>query len=207
MWEPRYRVTRREGLRRRLARYPVEVRKAMRMRQWISALWLGAAVCSAVAPVLAASPIESAHSVKGADGAGEHPNHPRVLGNFEPRSRYLLRKAFGVARYRSRSADCQSLFHDLGSNLDAALSHAVYMEPRYSSEEASCWRRQAVAFTTVGPGVTVICPTFRTLSVNEAAAILLHEALHNAGQTEWPSDPEAPTSRQIQDRVQRRCRL
>jgi hypothetical protein len=55
--------------------------------------------------------------------------------------------------------------------------------------------------------VTYLCPSFSHRSPHEDAMYLLHEALHYAGQTEFPSDPQALTSSAINRLVRSRCKL
>jgi hypothetical protein len=63
------------------------------------------------------------------------------------------------------------------------------------------------AFTVVGSNWTGLCRDFSQLTDLEAAVVLLHEALHHAGVTEWPLDPDARRSSEISADVGRRCGL
>jgi predicted metallopeptidase len=57
----------------------------------------------------------------------------------------------------------------------------------------------------------LVCDRFANMSTRDAAAILIHEVLHVAGQPEdqtqtaGPNDP--PTTNQIQQRVKEACNL
>jgi hypothetical protein len=46
----------------------------------------------------------------------------------------------------------------------------------------------------VGSPSTFVCRLFQRLGDERAAVVLIHEALHHAGLTEYPQDPEAMTS-------------
>jgi hypothetical protein len=52
-----------------------------------------------------------------------------------------------------------------------------------------------------------LCKGFITASSSGAATLLIHEALHDAGQMENPPDPNALTSDQINALVQMNCDL
>lgn len=155
------------------------------------------ATCSAVgAPTFADA---GAVTAGGQDG-------PRILGSLAPQTRALLRRSFERAQLYAQVPECKALFHDLDAEALVELSHAIYSGPSFSPEVARCRGQRVAAFTNVGPGRTIICPGFAQLRSHEAATVLLHEALHNAGQTEWPFDPEAPTPARIQARVRKHCR-
>jgi hypothetical protein len=47
----------------------------------------------------------------------------------------------------------------------------------------------------------------RRLPRERLATILIHEALHHAGMSEAPFDPQAPTAREITRMVKRSCAL
>ena len=76
-----------------------------------------------------------------------------------------------------------------------------------AEQERRYCRRHTHAFTEVGGSAVVVCPSFSHLSDSEAAIILIHEALHFAGQTEYPSDPAAPNALAITERVMKGCQL
>ncbi|MCG6947754.1 MAG: hypothetical protein LJE93_02410 [Acidobacteria bacterium] len=47
----------------------------------------------------------------------------------------------------------------------------------------------------------------RELSDEQAAMVIIHEALHHAGLSEYPKDPDAMTSRAINGMVSEKCGL
>ena len=65
----------------------------------------------------------------------------------------------------------------------------------------------AAAFTLVGSPRTVVCPGFDRLAIEEAAVIVLHEALHSAGLGERPLDPDAPNGGEINRLIRVACGL
>jgi hypothetical protein len=67
------------------------------------------------------------------------------------------------------------------------------------------WCRQAVAGTSVGKKMVFLCRRFATLPVEEAATILIHEAMHRAGMSERPLDRECMTGDAISEMVRRAC--
>ena len=79
--------------------------------------------------------------------------------------------------------------------------------PAGASQERKHCRRGSLAMTTVGGSAVALCRNFARLSDQEAAIILIHEALHFAGQTESPSDSDAPDGIGITRMVMKSCRL
>ncbi len=115
--------------------------------------------------------------------------------------RFALTAAFKTAYRRTHELEsCRGLFAGLVLDGASALSTSHYDLP------ARCQRRVG-AVTGVRSHRIRLCPAFTTLSCNDRVAILIHEALHTAGLSEWPQDPEAPTSREITERVKRACSL
>jgi hypothetical protein len=109
--------------------------------------------------------------------------------------------AFKVAmELVTQSPSCNALFSELGADGAATL-----LASRYAAATKSC-RPGAVAVTAVGQSGTWLCPGFVRLTSDEAAVILLHEALHFAGQTERPLDPAGPSALEINSRVRKACR-
>jgi len=79
--------------------------------------------------------------------------------------------------------------------------------PAGASQERKHCRRGSLAMTRVGKSAVALCRSFARLSDHEAAIILIHEALHFAGQTEYPSDPDAPDGIGITKMVMKGCQL
>jgi hypothetical protein len=131
----------------------------------------------------------------------------RVLGTLPPPAARVLNIGYAQARQRIATPACEALFTALGVDARTILAQALYSAPQFTSEVRICERRRATAFTVVGRGRTIICPAFAALKPGQAAVVLVHEALHNAGQAEWPVDLLAPTAQQIDQRVRTSCRL
>lgn len=101
---------------------------------------------------------------------------------------------------------CRQMFSDLGHDGLDRLGGTRYTSASLIEEKRFC-RDRASAFTAVGHPVTRLCRSFARLAPDRAAAVLLHEALHFAGMTESPADPEALSSAEINHLVEKSCRL
>ncbi len=117
-----------------------------------------------------------------------------------------LRSGFAIAVRQARNLPaCRALFEALGSDAEKLLAATDYRAATRELESAFCSRR-AVATTHVGQPLTWLCGTFSSLGAHEAAAVVLHEALHFGGMREKPATPDARTSREINALVVSRCR-
>jgi hypothetical protein len=124
---------------------------------------------------------------------------------FEPGKRTeKLQEAFSVAIERVQEIpQCGGLFAELGADGVEMLSATIYMPTHPMDEQTLC--QTAAAFTWVGGAHTRLCRRFSSLSTERAAMTLIHEALHHAGLTEKPADPEAMTAREIDNMVGDAC--
>jgi len=102
-----------------------------------------------------------------------------------------------------RHAECRTLFAGLDADGHEVLARTRFRIASPRQERTFC--RRCGAFTTVGGRVTVLCRNFAYLSDEESAVMLLHEALHHAGQREYPQERLAPTSFEITQMVARSC--
>jgi hypothetical protein len=137
------------------------------------------------------------------------PTALRLVGPVPLTLRFRLQVARSTAleALGSRSA-CRAMFERFGTDGGRELSRTLYVGARSERDLEVCGERGAAAHTTVGGSRTVLCvAAFVRLPRHEAAVILLHEALHQAGQTEQPWDPEAPTSGELNRWVRKRCGL
>ena len=134
---------------------------------------------------------------------------PILQGQFPVRLRFQVLAAVELAaRQFDREAGCRALFARFGTDGRKLLRRETYRVARSNRERQTCTRRSAAAFTTVGGSQTHLCPRrFTDLTVSRAAMILIHEALHHAGMPEWPAEPSAPTSQQLNRLIRERCRL
>jgi hypothetical protein len=105
----------------------------------------------------------------------------------------------------SREQKCARLFDELGAYGLEVLGRTHFFIADARAEAKICDR--AVAFTFLGGRWTGICRRFAKLSEIDAATVILHEALHHAGLTEWPHDHTAEQSREITAWVRRQCGL
>jgi len=118
----------------------------------------------------------------------------------------LLRSGYRVALRKVDAVDsCQALFTRLGSDGVEVLQSTTYTMASGEWQEHVC--RGAEAFTTVGGSRVWLCRGFGWMEDGEAATVLLHEALHNAGLGERPLDPSGPTADEIDEMVKRACRF
>jgi len=115
-----------------------------------------------------------------------------------------LQEAFVVAIERVQEIpQCGGLFVELGADGVEMLATTIYMPTHPFDERSLC--QTAAAFTWVGGVHTRLCRRFSSLSTERAAMTLIHEALHHAGLTEQPADPEAMTAREIDSMVEDAC--
>lgn len=109
-----------------------------------------------------------------------------------------------VQRIRDRP-QCARMFQNLGADGETVLADSRYYGVSLRTEQTIC--RRTSAFTQVGARATRICPSFAHLRPNQAAMVLIHEALHQAGMSEKPLDPKALDSSAINQMVSDRCGL
>jgi len=115
-----------------------------------------------------------------------------------------LRAAFSTALERVQEIPhCGGLFGELGADGTEMLTTTLYTPTHPFDEQSLC--QSAAAFTWVGGVHTRLCRRFSSLSEERAAMTLLHEALHHAGLTEKPADPDGMTAREIDGMVNNVC--
>jgi hypothetical protein len=122
-------------------------------------------------------------------------------------SEKLIRKlsaGFAVALERVQAIpQCAGLFSDLDADGTEMLTTTLYTATHPLDEQSIC--QTAAAFTWVEGVHTRVCRRFSSLSAERAAITLLHEALHHAGLTEQPMDPDGMTAREIDGMVSDAC--
>lgn len=104
-----------------------------------------------------------------------------------------------------RSSECRALFSPLDADGVEMLTRSVYSRANAGME--ATWCRHAVAGTSVGKKMVFLCRRFANLPAEEAATILIHEALHRAGMSESPLDRGCMTGDEISEMVRRACFL
>jgi hypothetical protein len=122
-----------------------------------------------------------------------------------PLQNLLIRSLNSAVRALQREPRCHTMFTELGRNGIEVLSRTIFILANPRAEAGVC--RGAEAFTLVGGRWTGLCRSFVRLSEEEAATIILHEALHHAGLGEHPADRRGMTSLEITSMVRRRCGL
>jgi hypothetical protein len=113
---------------------------------------------------------------------------------------------YTTAMQRVRSLEsCGALFAELGADGIEVLSATTYSGPQTDFESEVCGG--STAFTAVGRADTRLCPGFGDLKSNDAALVLIHEALHHAGLEEAPGYEGAMTAVEIDELVAKHCGL
>lgn len=132
---------------------------------------------------------------------------PRIGPKMPEKNRERLTVSFQIALDRVREVpECGGMFSELGADGAGTISKIrFYPIGRHALGTDVC--RGRVANTIVGGGPVWLCRGFSRLTDNKAAMIIIHEALHHAGLTERPLDPEGMTSAAINDMVLTRCGL
>lgn len=136
--------------------------------------------------------------------AGVQGNDPKTAMFKKEKSAEKLREAFPVALERVQEIpQCGELFAELEADGIEMLTTTIYMPTHRMDEQTVC--QNAAAFTWVGGAHTRLCRRFSSLPDERAAMTLIHEALHHAGLTEKPKDPEAMSAREIDNMVEDAC--
>ena len=126
-----------------------------------------------------------------------------------PRSyKVALGRGFALAVQRLKEVPgCSSLYADLGTPGPLLLGTTIYLAPEGEEFQQICTDTSAAALTRLHSHVTYLCPPFARLTQRAAAAAILHEALHYAGEPERPVQPEGLSSAEITALVKSRCDL
>jgi hypothetical protein len=131
-------------------------------------------------------------------GPNIHSEIPNYLVNRQ------LPRAFRDALKRIKGLEsCRGLFERLEADGLEVLADTTYVYAEVGSFKSVC--DEACAFTTVGGSMVGLCAQFGRIPVDEAAQVLIHEALHNAGLTEQPHDPAGLTPAEIDTMVEHAC--
>lgn len=142
---------------------------------------------------------------------------PRFHSAMDPEVRAKLEAGLEIAFVRLREIDaCSDLFSRLGVDGIEMLRSGHFLQVNNHYREVRiCGRNGAVrseggrnfAYTRVGGSLIWICRHVARVSDEVSAVIVIHEALHHAGLTEWPSDRLAMTSKEITRMVKRACKF
>lgn len=186
------------------------------MGAWLTRLFVGALVSVAWSTVwVEAADIEftivpagSAEVASPATIAADESTKrvPWIHSKTRPKVEEKIRSGFLLAEQQIREVpECRELFTRLGADGIETLRKTLYFPASAYRESTLCTR--AVAVTNVGAAPTVVCSHIARYKNEEAAKVLIHEALHHAGLTEAPQDPDAMTSRVINQMVKKSCGL
>ena len=130
---------------------------------------------------------------------------PNLRGTLPSEVEDVLREAFTLALDRVRHVpSCRALFEDFITSANQRLTTTLYSPPIGSRTTDSC-ARGALAYTGVGRSITHLCAGFGGLSLEQAAIVLIHEALHYSGMEEAPFYEGALTSKEINELVRDEC--
>jgi hypothetical protein len=165
--------------------------------------WAGDAIDSGVpifeAAAVAASSVETSATISDEIQPWIHPGMSDAV-------REKLDTAFRIAiDHISTVEECADLFHSLGADPFETLKTGLYFPANVVRETSMC--RRSYAQTYVGDAPTWICSRITAYSDEQAAMVIIHEALHHAGLPERPQDRKAMSSAQINDMVRDRCGL
>jgi hypothetical protein len=131
---------------------------------------------------------------------------PQIGRGFSAKDAFALKLAYKGAIKRLGKESCRALFDNLNLAGLQALSRSRYQAVRSETERAYC-ARGVHAYTAVGRDQIVICRHFHTLHQRTKEGVLIHEALHTAGMSEAPHDPDSETPEEITERVEKACSL
>ena len=116
--------------------------------------------------------------------------------------------AYEIATQRVQEVEsCNDLFAELGADSMETLASALYWPVKSYRDATKLCGGRTLAFTVVGSPMTFICADFDRLSDQDAAKIIIHEALHTAGLKESPQyrGHGIKTSREINSMVAKSC--
>jgi len=146
---------------------------------------------------------------------GDSRKQPTLTLSLTFPDRQGVRLAVDLAIGKLARPGCSSIFEDfelpdgrtprseldrLGLHPDALVKSLVFVN---GSRDPVCRNGRAVLTTTPGSRLIRVCPGFARLQFQDAdrsACLIIHESLHALGVGENP-----PSSRDITNRVERRC--
>jgi len=143
------------------------------------------------------------------DASSGAPLHfePRIGGRLSDNNRERLVSSFQIAIERVQEVpECREMFAELGAEGVDTIGR-IHFVPMGKLEARPNICNGVVAYTFVGGGPTWLCRKFSRLTDKKAAMIIIHEALHHAGLTERPKDPNGMTSAAINQMVSKSCGL
>jgi hypothetical protein len=141
------------------------------------------------------------------DSAAPRVCKPTISSKILVKNRRKISDAFEVAVERVQEVpECRELFANLGADGIEALDMVVFLPiGRAQARGGVC--SGSSAYTLVGGGPIWVCRDFSRLSDIQAAMVIIHEALHHAGLSEYPQDADGMTSTIINQMVMKQCGL
>ncbi len=156
--------------------------------------------------LLVARPAAGAAHDDARQGRREPSANPTVKGNLLVPVRRQLALAFGLALESLRTIPaCSALFGNFGKDGAELLASVEFDAATFELFGDTCSRGGVAAFTEVRGRKIRLCPGFGLLTVQGAAVILIHEALHVAGLSERHVDPHGLAPQQINHMVAVSC--
>jgi hypothetical protein len=130
---------------------------------------------------------------------------PRVSETLAPAVTRRLALALPIAVEKVYGLPaCRALFTSLGADGVLKLANLRYHPATWPEEARPCQRGNA-ALEVVGTPDVRLCKLFGQLDTDVAALILIHEALHTAGLSERPLDPDGLEAGEISLMVKKSC--
>ena len=132
---------------------------------------------------------------------------PEIGQGLTPKQKLFLRAAYRAAIARlNEKESCRKLFEGLDFEGVHAIGRHSYQQAESPGEKARC-DGGIDAFTVLGQSRILICRQFHSLPQRRMTVVLIHEALHTAGLSEAPHDPNGLTSPEITRMVSLACSL
>ena len=132
---------------------------------------------------------------------------PTISTKVSVKNRQKISDAFELALERVHEVpECRELFAKHDAEGTATLGRVIFL-PIGRAQARGDVCRDVSAYTMVGGGPVRVCRDFSRLSDSQAAMVIIHEALHHAGLTEYPQDPKGMTSQEINGMVAKQCGL
>jgi len=170
-----------------------------------AAAWAGEDNVSQVASTTSVLAVPSSNSYPSSTGVVEI--EPLIHSRMNDGLRNSVETAFEIAAQRAKEVgSCAELFSEFEVGAVETLGSAFYV-PVLSYRDVKEFCDRNLAFTVVGSRVTYICPDFEGLSDQDAAKVIIHEALHTAGLEESPQYRRAKTSWEINSMVAKNCQF
>ena len=165
------------------------------------------AIDSAASNAAAPAETTTALGATSTDAGTETVCKPTISTKVSVKNRQKISGAFELALERVHEVpECRELFAKLDAEGTATLGRVIFL-PIGRAQARGDVCRGVSAYTMLGGGPVRVCRDFSRLSDSQAAMVIIHEALHHAGLTEYPQDPKGMTSREINGMVSERCGL